>query len=71
MCIYWEIHVFISFSMKSLVVYHDQGHDQGHDKQQSFSDKNIKCTNFVIPTNYFVFRFFFAEKKTPEGAPEA
>ena len=52
--IYSKIDVFVCFSKKNLVVYHDQCHDQGHDqghdhdldhdldhdKQQSFSYKN-------------------------------
>ena len=43
MRIYWKMDVFMCFSKKTYVVYHDQGHDQGHDhdldhdKQQSFS----------------------------------
>ena len=32
MRIYSEIQVFICFSEKNLVVYHDQGHYQGHDQ---------------------------------------
>ena len=32
MRIYYKIGVFVCFSEKNFVVYHDQGHDQGHDQ---------------------------------------
>ena len=34
MRIYYKTHVFMCFSKKTFVVYHDQGHDQGPDHDQ-------------------------------------
>ena len=71
MRIYYKIGVFVCFSKKNFVVYHDLDHDLDHDKQQSFLRETHKYLNFVINTHYYYFvRRLFCRKKTPEGTPQ-